>query len=125
MIVRKISLFLFTAFLVFVTVSLDYTVTNSWWQYLNYRFLMVMLFYIGSVFLCITNFLRFFGILWELSRECSQNGLNSELFICLGYIVLLVLLIWSSPWMTLLFCLLIGLQEGKRWVKKQKTTTWL
>ncbi|TCP69870.1 hypothetical protein EDD57_10553 [Baia soyae] len=125
MIVRKISLLLFTSLLVFVAVSLDYTDTNSWWQYLNYRFLIVMLFYISSVFLCITNFLYIFGMLLELPWERLRKGINIEFFICLGYIGLLLLLIWSSPLIILLFCLLIGLQEGKRWVKKQKTTTWL
>ncbi|SFX01929.1 hypothetical protein SAMN04487866_101218 [Thermoactinomyces sp. DSM 45891] len=125
MIVRKISLFLFTALLVFVTLSLDYTETHTWWQYLNHRFLIVILFYIGSVFLCINNFLYVFGMLLELPWAWPRKGINIEIFICLGYIVLILLLIWSSPWITLPFCLLIGLQEGKRWVKKQKTTTWL
>ncbi|MDQ0418078.1 membrane protein implicated in regulation of membrane protease activity [Croceifilum oryzae] len=124
MMVRKIFLLLFTVLLVLVTVSVEYTNTNSWWQYLNYRFLIVMLLYISSIFLCITNFLYAFGMLLE-SWEWTRKGINSEFFICLGYIVLLLLLIWSSPLITLLFCLLIGLQEGKRWVKKQKTTTWL
>lgn len=130
MISRKLFLFLFSVMVTFVTVSFipdqpRYSYTSDLWKYLNYRFLFSMLLYLCSIFLCMSNFLYVLGMLWELPWAWSRKVQSREFFICIGYIVLLLMLAWASPWVTLLFCVLIGLQEGRNWVKKQKTTTWL
>lgn len=130
MILRKLLFFLFTAMVVLITVSFVpdqtfYSYSNDLWNYLNYRFLFSMLLYLSSVFLCMSNFLYVLGMLWELPWSWSRKVQSREFFICIGYIALLLMLASASPWVTLLFCVLIGLQEGRNWVKKQKTTTWL
>lgn len=130
MVLRKLLLFLFTTFVVLLTVSFvtdqsNYSYSNDLWKYLNYRFLFSVLLYLCSIFLCMSNFLYVLGMLWELPWAWTQKIRSSEFFTCIGYIALLLMLAWTSPKVTLLFCLLIGLQEGRNWVKKQKTTTWL